>query len=82
VIIELKKTAFTAIPLMFSTSALGDLGAKGWKDLPWTSQNGRGKKVDYQKRVAPLIEAVRKQQDEIKALKADFAQCALKIKPW
>ncbi|EPF3215181.1 hypothetical protein [Enterobacter hormaechei] len=40
-----------------------------------------GKKVDYQKRVAPLIEIVRKQQDEIKALKADFAQCALKIKP-
>lgn len=42
---------------------------------------GGKKKIDYQKRVAPLIEIVRKQQDEIKALKADFAQCALKIKP-
>lgn len=31
---ELKKTAFIAIPLMFSTSALADLGAKCGKDLP------------------------------------------------
>ncbi|ELE9011575.1 hypothetical protein RM345_000494 [Enterobacter cloacae] len=38
------------------------------------------KQVDYQKLVAPLIEAVREQQNEIKALKADVAQCALKNK--
>ncbi|MEH0884579.1 tail fiber domain-containing protein [Enterobacter sp. UNJFSC 003] len=41
---------------------------------------GGKKQVDYQKLVAPLIEAVREQQNEIKALKADVAQCALKNK--
>ncbi|OXL37723.1 hypothetical protein CA284_19790 [Enterobacter mori] len=41
---------------------------------------GGKKQVDYQKLVAPLIEAVREQQNEIKALKADVAECALKNK--
>lgn len=125
---ELKKAAFIAIPLMFSTSALADLGAKccpfsdeslkedirplegsldkilqlegvsyTWKenksqDVGLIAQNvekiypelvkmeGGKKQVDYQKLVAPLIEAVREQQNEINALKADFAQCALKNK--
>ncbi|WP_395300451.1 tail fiber domain-containing protein [Enterobacter sp. ECC-175] len=36
------------------------------------------KQVDYQKLVAPLIEAVREQQEQINALKADVAKCALK----
>lgn len=124
----LKKAAFVIIPLIFSSSALADLGAKccpfsdeslkenirplegsldkilqlegvsyTWKenksqDVGLIAQNVEkvypelvktedGKKqVDYQKLVAPLIEAVREQQNEIKALKADVAQCALKNK--
>lgn len=124
----LKKAVFIAIPLVFSASALADLGEKGcpfsdenlkedirplkgsldkilqlegvsytWKeskseDVGLIAQNVEtvypelvktedGKKqVDYQKLVAPLIEALREQQNEIKTLKADVAQCALKNK--
>ncbi|MHA6672053.1 tail fiber domain-containing protein [Enterobacter mori] len=124
----LKKAVFIAIPLVFSASALADLGAKccpfsdenlkedirplkgsldkilqlegvsyTWKeskseDVGLIAQNVEtvypelvktedGKKqVDYQKLVAPLIEALREQQNEIKTLKADVAQCALKNK--
>ncbi|MCQ4443287.1 tail fiber domain-containing protein [Enterobacter cloacae] len=41
---------------------------------------GEIKQVDYQKLVAPLIEAVREQQEQINALKDDVAKCALKNK--
>lgn len=124
----LNKTVLVAIPLLFSSVAYADLGAKccpfsdenlkeniqplegsldkilqlngvsyTWKeskekDIGLIAQNVEKvypelvktkddvKQVDYQKLVGPLIEAIREQQKEINALKADVAKCALKDK--
>lgn len=124
----LRKIAYVAVPLLFSSPVLADLGAKccpfsderlkenvkplehslekilklegvsyTWKknespDVGLIAQNvekvypelvkteGDYKQVDYQKLVAPLIEAVREQQEQINALKNDVAKCALKDK--
>ncbi|MCM7515663.1 tail fiber domain-containing protein [Enterobacter cloacae] len=122
----LRKIAFVAVPLLFSSFTWADVGQnccpfsdeklkenikpldnslerilklKGvsytWKesktpDVGLIAQDvekvypelvkteGGIRQVDYQKLVAPLIEAVREQQNEINALKAGVAECSRK----
>ena len=76
-ILKLKGVSYT-----WKEDKTGDVGLiaqdveKVYPELVKTK--GETKQVDYQKLVAPLIEAVREQQNEINALKADVAQCARK----